>query len=120
MAQLYGTELEAKKPMKRWQKIAISAVAAFAVFVAIKFTEDSYADLSKSCMFYGGTPAARSLFTSTESCTWPNRLAQRQVNFMGTMQRGFNVAVQFCRLYKGRLSSGENTEPVVCSFAKAK
>ena len=120
MAQLYGTqiEIEAKKPMARWKKFAIGAAALFAAFVGLKFTDDSFADLSKSCSFYGGTPANRSLFTSTASCTWTNQMMQRQVNFAGTPQRGINVAEKFCHAYKGRLVIKSTADPVVCEFAK--
>jgi hypothetical protein len=113
-------EAEVKKPMKTWKKWLLGGLIGFAVFVGFKFTDDSYAELSKSCTFYGGTPAERSLFTSTASCTWPNQLMQKQVSFMGITELGYAHAERFCRIYKGRMSFRSSSDPVVCTFAQTK
>ncbi len=119
MDTIASTEVstEAKKPMKTWKKVALGALALFAVFVPIKFYEDSYNDRSSACTFYGGTAAPRGYFATTPSCTWPSQTMQRQVSFMGTSQPGIDIAVQYCRIYKGKMARFERGQPAVCSFS---
>ncbi|KYK44772.1 hypothetical protein A1D31_35940 [Bradyrhizobium liaoningense] len=104
--------------MKAWKKVVVAGFSAFAVFVALKFTDDWYAELSKSCSFYGGTPAERSVFSSTPSCAWSSSLMQRQINFMGIEGTGLSHAERFCRMNRGAMSFGATREQVVCALAR--
>lgn len=101
MAQLYGTQLEAKPPMKRWKKIVLGLLALFAVFIAAKFTEDTFNERSSLCRYMGGTADPRGFYQKTKRCFWTRDTLKRMNEHNRSPTFGVEHAKRFCDMEKG-------------------